>query len=116
MPQYNYWWTEEEDEPCYVISVAAKFVGVHAQTLRYYERMGMVFPQRSQGNNRLYSRRDIGHLRRIKGLLDDLGINLAGAEVILRMADRLVRMEEEVHKLSNELEKAQATIRSIEGR
>lgn len=89
----------EGSDPCYVISVAARMLGVHAQTLRYYERLGLVSPSRSQGNIRLYSMSDIGRLRQIKTLMNDLGINLAGVEVILRMVERMTRMEQELREL-----------------
>lgn len=89
----------DETEPCYVISIAAKMVGVHAQTLRYYERAGLVAPSRSQGKIRLYSARDVERLRQIKSLMDDLGVNLAGVEVILRLTERLVMMEEQIRQL-----------------
>jgi MerR family transcriptional regulator/heat shock protein HspR len=78
----------EQNEPLYVISVAAKILGIQTHTLRYYERIGVVEPSRSRGNIRLYSERDLEQLRRVKSLIEDLGVNLAGAEVILRMAQR----------------------------
>lgn len=83
----------EDSEPRYVISVAARMLGVHAQTLRYYERAGIIEPSRSRGNRRLYSMEDIERLRRIKTLIDDLGVNLAGVEVIMRMGERMAEME-----------------------
>jgi MerR family transcriptional regulator/heat shock protein HspR len=89
----------EETEPCFIISVAARMVGLHAQTLRYYERVGLVAPSRSRGNRRLYSQEDVERLRRIKTLMDDLGVNLAGVEVIMRMAGRMVEMEREMEEL-----------------
>ena len=95
------------DEPCYVISVAAKMVGIHAQTLRYYERVGLIAPVRSQGNIRLYSNKDIERVRHIKSLVDDLGVNLAGVEVIMHMADQLLKMQRQVEVMENELEKLQ---------
>ena len=93
----------EDSEPCYVISVAARMLGVHAQTLRYYERAGMVEPSRSAGNRRLYSMGDIDRLRRIKTLIDDLGVNLAGVEVILRMGERMADMERQMLRLEAEI-------------
>jgi len=99
----------EKCDPCYVISVAAKMIGVHAQTLRYYERAGLVEPSRSGGNKRLYSHRDIERLRQIKTLVDDLGVNLAGVEVILRMLDRIVEMEQQVEELKAEVKRLQNT-------
>ena len=95
------------DEPCYVISVAAKMVGIHAQTLRYYERVGLIAPVRSRGNIRLYSDKDIAHVRHIKSLIDDLGVNLAGVEVIMHMADQLLKMQRQLEVMENELEKLQ---------
>ena len=99
----------EKCAPCYVISVAAKMIGVHAQTLRYYERAGLVAPSRSGGNKRLYSHRDIERLRQIKTLVDDLGVNLAGVEVILRMLDRMAEMEQRVEELKAEVRRLQKT-------
>jgi MerR family transcriptional regulator/heat shock protein HspR len=93
-----------EDEPCYVISVAARMVGMHAQTLRYYERMGVLKPSRSLGRIRLYSVADVNRLRQIHRLIDDLGVNLAGAEVILRMNQRIQEMNEELEAMRAELQ------------
>ena len=93
----------EDSEPCYVISVAARMLGLHAQTLRYYERAGMIEPSRSAGNRRLYSTEDIDQLRRIKTLIDDLGVNLAGVEVILRMGERMADMERQMRRLESEI-------------
>ena len=90
-------------EPCYVISVAAKMIGVHAQTLRYYEKVGIIEPSRSQGNIRLYSERDVEKLRYIKTLKEDLGINLAGVEVILRMAEQMVQMQKRLAEIQQEV-------------
>ena len=95
----------EDTEPCYVISVAARIVGVHAQTLRYYERVGIIEPSRSQGNRRLYSMGDIERLRQIKTLMDDLGVNLAGVEVIFRMSERMAAMELEIRELHERIKR-----------
>ena len=94
-----------DDEPCYVISVAARMVGMHAQTLRYYERMGILKPSRSQGRIRLYSTADVNRLRQIHRLIDDLGVNLAGAEVILRMNQKIQGMNEELEEMRRELQR-----------
>jgi MerR family transcriptional regulator/heat shock protein HspR len=93
----------EESEPRYVISVAAKILGIQTHTLRYYERIGIVEPSRSRGNIRLYSERDLEILRHIKTLIEDLGVNLAGAEVILRMAQRITELQNRVQELESEL-------------
>jgi len=94
-----------EDEPCYVISVAARMVGMHAQTLRYYERAGIIEPSRSRGRIRLYSQADIARLRQIQRLISELGVNLAGAEIILRLNDRIRDMDEEMGRLRAEMQR-----------
>ena len=96
--------TQYEDEPCYVISIAARMVGMHAQSLRHYERLGLVRPSRSRGRVRLYSQADIERLRHIQRLVNDLGVNLAGAEVVIRLNERIRRMEEEMERLRAELQ------------
>jgi MerR family transcriptional regulator/heat shock protein HspR len=92
------------DEPCYVISVAARMLELHPQTLRYYERVGLISPQRSKGNRRLYSPRDIEHLRAVARLVDDLGVNLAGVEVIFNMRRKMREMQEEMDRARAEFE------------
>ncbi len=94
----------EDDEPVFVISVAARMVGLHAQSLRHYERLGLVRPSRSRGRVRLYSLADIERLRHIQRLVNDLGVNLAGAEVVIRLNERIRRMEEEMDRLRAELQ------------
>lgn len=89
-------------EPRYVISIAARMVGVHTHTLRYYERVGLVEPARSESNLRLYSDEDIDRLRRIRKLMDELGVNLAGVEVILKLLKRMEEMQREIESLSSE--------------
>ncbi len=96
---------QSNDEPRYVISVAARMLGVQSYTLRYYEKIGIMEPSRSKGNIRLYSDRDIARLRQVKTLMDDLGINLAGIEVILRMAQRMTELQQHVDGLESELER-----------
>ena len=93
------------NEPCYVISIAARILGIQSHTLRYYERIGIIEPSRSRGNIRLYSERDIAQLRRIKTLMDDLGVNLAGVEVILRMSQRMTDLQNRVGELEMKLER-----------
>lgn len=95
-------------EPCFVISVAARMVGLHAQTLRYYERVGLVMPSRSGGRQRLYSMADVERLRRIKTFVDELGVNLAGAEVALKLIDRITELEGQVEALNNEITRLRA--------
>lgn len=95
----------ETDEPAFIISVAARLLGVHAQTLRYYERVGLLTPSRSRGRIRLYSQRDLERVRQIHRLIDDLGVNLAGAEVIIDMSARLKALEEENQMLREALQR-----------
>ena len=89
-------------EPRYVISVAARMLGVRTYTLRYYEKIGIIEPSRSQGNIRLYSDSDIIKLKQIKTLMEDLGISIAGAEVILRMAGQITELQDKVKELESE--------------
>ena len=98
-----------EEEPCFVISIAARMVGVHAQTLRYYELLELIWPSRSVGKPRLYQPADIERLRRIKELTEDLGVNLAGAEIILKLLKRIDELE---IKLNN----TQETLTNLQNR
>ena len=81
------------DRPLYVISVAAELVDMHPQTLRLYERKGLIEPSRSSGQTRLYSQRDIDHLREIRRLTQELGVNLAGVEEIIRLRRELDHLQ-----------------------
>jgi len=94
-----------DTEPRYVISVAAKMLDVQTYTLRYYEKVGIIEPRRSQGNVRLYSDRDIALLQRVKTLVDDMGVNLPGVEVILRMMQRMNEMQYQLEEAQEELRK-----------
>lgn len=85
------------DEPVYVISIASQRVGVHPQTLRLYERQGLVKPAR-RGSNRLYSESDIERLRQIQNLTQHMGVNLAGVEIILNLLDRVRLLEAELDR------------------
>ena len=93
----------DKDRPVYVISVAAELVEMHPQTLRLYERKGLIKPKRSSGKTRLYSERDIETLREIRRLTQELGVNLAGVEEIMRLRAELealqARFEAEVARL-----------------
>ena len=97
--------TQRNDEPRYVISIAAKLLGIQTHTLRYYEKIGIIEPSRSLGNIRLYSDNDISHLQRVKTLMEDLGVNLAGIEIILRMTQRLSRQQHQIKDLETELKR-----------
>src|SRR5438477_344647 len=95
----------DHDEPAFIISVAARMLGVHAQTLRYYERVGLIVPSRSTGRIRLYSQSDINRVRRVQSLIDELGVNLAGAEVIMDMSAKIRALEAENESLRQELQR-----------
>ena len=91
------------EEPCFIISIAARMVGVHAQTLRYYERVGLIWPSRSVGRQRLYSMADLERIRRVRALTDEMGVNLAGAEVALKLMGRIENLEQQVERLTGEV-------------
>ena len=93
----------DDVEPRYVISVAARMLSIQTYTLRYYEKLGIIEPSRSNGNIRLYSERDIVLLRRVKSLIDDMGVNLAGVEVVLRMMQHMSELQGELEQVREEL-------------
>jgi MerR family transcriptional regulator/heat shock protein HspR len=97
--------TDWESRPRYVISVAARMVGIEAHTLRYYEKLGLVQPERSSGNIRLYSEEDVDRLRHVKALMNDCGVNLAGVEVALRLMQQMKEMQEQLEELERKMEK-----------
>ena len=80
-------------------------LGVRTQTLRYYERLGLVEPARSRGNQRVYSREDVERVQRIRNLMDDLGVNLAGVEVILKLLERIEKTEVRIERIEIENER-----------
>ena len=90
----------------YVISVAAELTGMHAQTLRTYDRMGLVSPMRTSGGGRRYSQRDISRLRTIQRLSQEDGVNLAGIKTIIEMAERIDDLEDENARLSERVDRA----------
>jgi MerR family transcriptional regulator/heat shock protein HspR len=93
------------NEPRYVISIAARMVGVQTHTLRYYEKIGIIEPSRSTGNIRLYSDKDIARLHHVKTLMDDMGVNLAGVEVVLRVMQHMTELQRRMEELESELER-----------
>ena len=95
-----------DDRPRYMISVAAELVGMHPQTLRMYEQKGLVRPQRTAGNTRLYSEADLERLRLIQRLTTELGLNLAGVEAVLRLEEQLQRMQARMERLESEMRDA----------
>jgi MerR family transcriptional regulator/heat shock protein HspR len=90
--------TDGRDEPLYVISVVAKILEIHPQTLRLYERQGLIRPQR-RGQIRMFSDADIQRLRQIIRLRDELGVNMAGIDVILNLLDRIEVLQQEVDRV-----------------
>ena len=93
------------DEPVYLISVVASMLDIHPQTLRQYEREGLVEPSRTQGRMRLYSQRDIDRMKLILRLTRQLGVNLAGVDIILQLKEQIDQMQEEIDQLREELSK-----------
>ena len=93
------------DEPVYLISVVATMLDIHPQTLRQYEREGLVEPSRTQGRMRLYSQRDIDRMKLILRLTRQMGVNLAGVDIALQLKEQIDQMQEEIDQLRSELSK-----------
>ena len=91
------------EEPVYLISVVAKVLTIHPQTLRQYEREGLICPSRTDGKMRLYSQRDIDKIKMIQRLTRDLGVNLAGVDIIIRLKDKIQAFENEIEELKNQM-------------
>ena len=96
---------ERDIQPRYVISIAAEMLGTQTYTLRYYEKVGIINPARSKGNIRLYSDMDLELIKRVMSLMDELGVNLAGVEVILRMSQQIAQLQKTNEELEDEIEK-----------
>jgi len=94
------------DEPVYLISIVAKILEIHPQTLRQYERENLVCPSRSNGRIRLYSERDVDRIKLILRLTRELGVNLAGVDIILRLKKNVDGMEKEIAELRHEVQVA----------
>lgn len=98
----------DRDEPVYLISVAARICDLHPQTLRMYERLGLINPRRISRKNRMYSEADIEKLKQIQRLTQDMGVNLAGVEIILDLLEKMQRMQREmderVEQMRSEME------------
>jgi MerR family transcriptional regulator/heat shock protein HspR len=103
--------SQDDDRAVYIISVAAELAGVHPQTLRIYERKGLLQPARTAGNTRRYSNRDIDRLRMIQRLTQVEGLNLAGVRMIVEMEDEIERMRRRVSALDAELQRARRRLR-----
>ena len=108
---------DSKHRPVYVISVAAELVDMHPQTLRLYERKGLIRPGRSSGKTRLYSERDIEHLREIRRLTQELGVNLAGVEEIMRLRHELdgarSHLEGNVRRIQDDLTERMTRLRTL---
>lgn len=103
-----------ENQPVYMIGVAAQLCGVHPQTLRQYERIGLVIPSRVGAKNRLYSEADIQRVRRVQRLTQQMGVNLAGVELILRLLDDMDQMRVDFEQSMNEFrEEAEKRLQQI---
>src|SRR5262249_31948538 len=100
----------ELERPRYMISIAAELVGMHPQTLRIYEQRGLVRPNRTAGNTRLYSEHDLERLRLIQRLTSELGLNLAGVEQVLRLEDELKRMRARLDRMERDMREAVAAV------
>jgi MerR family transcriptional regulator/heat shock protein HspR len=99
-----------DERPRYMISVAAELVGMHPQTLRIYESKGLVTPQRTAGNTRLYSEADLERLRLINRLTTELGLNLAGVEHVIRLEEQIRRMQRTMERVEREMREAIADV------
>ncbi len=95
----------------FLISVAAELAGMHAQTLRTYDRLGLVSPQRTSGGGRRYSEHDVDLLREVQRLSQDEGVNLAGIKRIIELTNQVEALQARLVELANELDRARATQR-----
>ncbi|MCB4743200.1 MAG: helix-turn-helix transcriptional regulator [Sulfurovum sp.] len=93
------------DEPVYLISVVASMLDIHPQTLRQYEREGLVEPSRTEGRMRLYSQCDIDRMKLILRLTRQMGVNLAGVDIVLQLKEQIDQMQQEIDMLRDELSK-----------
>lgn len=100
---------KDYDEPVYLISVVAKILSIHPQTLRQYEREGLIEPDRTEGKMRLYSPHDVDRIKMILRLTRDLGVNLAGVDVIFQLKDRIDEYERTIDELRAEIDKLRGT-------
>ena len=100
-----------EETPVYVISVAAQLAGMHPQTLRQYDRLGLVSPRRSSGGGRRYSQHDVDLLREVQRLSQDEGVNLAGIKRIIELTNQVEALQARLAELANELDRLRATQR-----
>jgi MerR family transcriptional regulator/heat shock protein HspR len=102
----------DDDSPIFVISVAATLAGMHAQTLRQYDRLGLVSPSRTRGGGRRYSGRDVAMLREVQRLSQDEGVSLAGIQRIMELENQVAALRNRVLELTDELERARLSSQS----
>ncbi|OBJ69171.1 helix-turn-helix domain-containing protein [Mycobacterium sp. 1274756.6] len=100
--------SKEKDGRTFLISVAAELAGMHAQTLRTYDRLGLVSPRRSSGGGRRYSQHDVDQLREVQRLSHDEGVNLAGIKRIIELTNQVEALQARIKELNEELETARA--------
>lgn len=106
----------DRTKPLYMIGVVAEMVGVHPQTLRFYEKKGLLRPSRTEGRTRMYSADDVEELARLLRLTRDLGVNLAGVEIIIKMRRRMVDMQKQIEDLLAYLRDSGIEVKDSEGR
>ncbi len=102
--------TIDSERGVYMISVAAELAQMHPQTLRMYEARGLIEPQRSPKNTRLYSQRDVERLRRIQRMTSEQGLNLAGVQALLKMEERVERMRGELERMRRRADELEGRI------
>ncbi len=104
----------KQDEPCFTIGVVHQMLGLHPQTLRHYERLGLVRPQRSDGRIRMYSAKDLERIALIKRWIDEFGVNLAGVEIMLKMQESMELLRAELERqLLEQREQYEGEIRRL---
>jgi MerR family transcriptional regulator/heat shock protein HspR len=103
------------NEPVYSISIVSRMVGIHQQTIRSYERIGLIRPARSAGNTRIFSQEDVELLQRVLSLVNDLGVNLAGVEVVLRMSRQIEELQRQLEESREDLTLAVDELRRLGG-
>ena len=106
----------DRGKPLYMIGVVAQMLGVHPQTLRVYEKNGLLRPSRTEGRTRMYSAEDVEELARLLRLTRDLGVNLAGVEIITRMRRRMVDMQKQIEDFLAYLRESGVEVKDLEGR
>jgi MerR family transcriptional regulator, heat shock protein HspR len=102
-------------EPVFQISIVSRMIGLHQQTIRSYERIGLVKPHRTAGNTRLFSHQDVERLRTVTRLVNDLGVNLAGVDVIMRMTAQIEQLQQQLEQNTKELALTRAELAQLKG-